>query len=476
MRGSHRGNHPSNTIHGLVIRALVCVVAAAAAALTPRQAAAQAGAPWVGFLGPGGGHIEVADAPALNPTAAITIEAWVNLLDTGGWGGGCPGIVGKGYVESYWLGICSGYPRFYTQGSGSAVDAGFALPVGAWNHLAVTYDGATVKFYINGGLASSTATGGGPLTTSTKPLMIGSDPDWLPTMKGYVDELRIWNVARSGSAIAAAMNTPITSPQAGLVAVWSMDGSPDATVGGFHGTIVGDVTFSSTVTPPSCPFAYFIPTSGHLPGVAPTQWRTYVSILNNQSSPASVTMFLLKRDHDNSSPASVFGTVLPHSTLEGQDVVLSLFGESNLAAALKVCSDTPVLVSSRTYNQSPTGTYGQGVPGFPANQAIADGGTAYLTGLQENAAARSNLGFVNTSLATVSVTVAYFAVDGTPIGTQVYSLPPQGYIQRTRAFRDVTGVDVAGGFVSITPSGGAIFAYASVIDATTGDPAYYNAE
>jgi hypothetical protein len=40
---------------------------------------------------------------------------------------------------------------------------------------------------------------------------------------GVLDEIRLWNVARSPEEIRAAMNTPLTGKEPGLVAYWDFD-------------------------------------------------------------------------------------------------------------------------------------------------------------------------------------------------------------------------------------------------------------
>ncbi len=45
---------------------------------------------------------------------------------------------------------------------------------------------------------------------------------------GLMDDVRIWNVARTASEIAANMNVELTGGEAGLVAYWKLDeGSGD---------------------------------------------------------------------------------------------------------------------------------------------------------------------------------------------------------------------------------------------------------
>jgi hypothetical protein len=108
------------------------------------------------------GYIRVADGPALNPTAAITIELWASVGDTGG---SCKSLVGKDYVHAYWVGICNRTLRSYLKGSPSLFDGG-TIPLGELTHIAVTFDGTTRRHYINGELVASKPETG-PLPTAT---------------------------------------------------------------------------------------------------------------------------------------------------------------------------------------------------------------------------------------------------------------------------------------------------------------------
>src|SRR5262249_25604503 len=87
-----------------------------------------------------------------------------------------------------------------------------ALPVNTWSHLAGTYDGATMKFYVNGVLVSSRAQSGA-VTASTGALSIGGDQithDSGPHYwAGLIDEVRIYNRALSATEVQTDMNTPV---------------------------------------------------------------------------------------------------------------------------------------------------------------------------------------------------------------------------------------------------------------------------
>jgi PKD repeat protein len=223
-------------------------------------------------------------------------------------------------------------------------------------------------------------------------------------------------------------------------------------------------------------YVYFVPAGAHAAGTNGTSWVTDMTLSNEGGSTATVSLLLLERDKENSNPAGIPVTVNAGAQLEILDVFLSRFGRDNVAAALRVCSNQPLLVMSRTYNQTAAGTFGQGIPGYPVAQAIASGERAKLTFLYEGAKFRTNIGFVNTTSGTVTVNVDFFNSSGAPLGTKPYTLRAYEYVQKTRIFTEVTGSEVVAGSAVIRPSGGGIFAYASLVDNATGDPTYMNAE
>ncbi|HVT61494.1 MAG TPA: LamG domain-containing protein [Thermoanaerobaculia bacterium] len=217
-------------------------------------AAAQDFGFWTKFNGDGtsdanNGVLSVLNSPALNPTTAITVEAWVSLETPFATGQHCRSLVGKNYTTSYWLGVCGSTVRFYSRGGSSFKDAG-TVPNGQWTHIAVTSDGSTQSHYINGELIQSFPVTGPP-TASTNPLEIGGDFSWVYSPKGGMTEVRLWNVARTVQQIRSTINVQLTSPQAGLVAVWSMGGANDA-LGGHNGTFAGTVFGASEPVIFSC--------------------------------------------------------------------------------------------------------------------------------------------------------------------------------------------------------------------------------
>jgi len=71
-----------------------------------------------------------------------------------------------------------------------------------WCHIACSYDGTTLKCYLNGEETDSTPMG--PITSSSTPVMIGSDGwgcDWI----GAIDDVRIYDHALSVPELMGAM-------------------------------------------------------------------------------------------------------------------------------------------------------------------------------------------------------------------------------------------------------------------------------
>jgi hypothetical protein len=82
------------------------------------------------------------------------------------------------------------------------------LGMNAWSHLASTYNGSTLRLYVNGVLVSSTAMSGS-LAASSGVLRIGGNGVWPEWFAGLIDEVRVYNRALSAAEIQSDMNTAV---------------------------------------------------------------------------------------------------------------------------------------------------------------------------------------------------------------------------------------------------------------------------
>ena len=67
-------------------------------------------------------------------------------------------------------------------------------PVNAWTHVALTYDGAKLRLYVNGTQVATTAASGA-VQSSSSPLWIGGNQPYGEYFQGLIDEVRVYNRA-----------------------------------------------------------------------------------------------------------------------------------------------------------------------------------------------------------------------------------------------------------------------------------------
>jgi hypothetical protein len=216
--------------------------------LLPAAAGAQPFGAWTIYSATQGNYWNIPSSPALNPTTAITIEAWVALSATNAQGQSCRSIIGKDYHTAWWVGVCGNTLRSYLKGDSSFRDGG-NVPNVQWTHIAVTYDGVNRYHYINGELVATFAETG-PLPTNSSNVRIASDVSWDYQPQGDLNEIRFWNVARTIDQIRGSINVPIATAQPGLVSVWPFGGPTDV-IGGHNGVAVGSIpalTFPVTLS------------------------------------------------------------------------------------------------------------------------------------------------------------------------------------------------------------------------------------
>jgi VCBS repeat-containing protein len=125
----------------------------------------------------------------------------------------------------------------------------------AWYHVAVTYDGSSYALYLDGVLeASGTLSGATPRSDSIQRPAIGSAVTATNQAAGFlngsVDEVRIWNVARTHAQVQSGRNRQITSAS-GLVARWSFNewGGPAFVFKSEPNSQIGTITGVATATP-----------------------------------------------------------------------------------------------------------------------------------------------------------------------------------------------------------------------------------
>ncbi|MCG6963181.1 MAG: PKD domain-containing protein, partial [Acidobacteria bacterium] len=241
---------------------------------------------------------------------------------------------------------------------------------------------------------------------------------------------------------------------------------------------MGTSAVSHQVTVVSAGNETWVPASAALSGYEGTNWRSDLEVHNPGGSQAAFSVALMERDSANLSPRTKAFTLEAGHSTRLVDVLGSAFQFSGAAALRLTPTSGRLMVTSRTYNDQPQGTYGQFIPGVPQGDAMLQGEVALLLGLAESSQYRTNLGLVNVSAVPITVVVELYLDDGTLLGTSSWPLEGYEFRQIDRVFTTVTPTTVAGGFLLATTAseGGRFFAYASVVDNRTGDPVYIPAQ
>ena len=196
----------------------------------------------------GSAYVEVPDAPALRLSNNFTIEAWVYLQD-----GSNETIIDKGPTYSYLFMIYpNGQPGLglYANFGGAhnwVYSSAVTLPINQWSHVAVTFTNAAngLKFWVNGNLVSQ-HTPAGALTSYTGAMNIGrQEPGGCNCnlLQSRLDEVRIWNSARSQAEIQSTMTKEIPGSTPGLVAYWDFNNGSGTSVTNRTSTTGIDGTF-----------------------------------------------------------------------------------------------------------------------------------------------------------------------------------------------------------------------------------------
>lgn len=104
----------------------------------------------------------------------------------------------------------------------------------AWVHLVTTYDASgQMVNYLNGeNVGEITVFPQTPIAANTEPFIIGLAPWDLYSYEyvGNLDEVRVWNVARTQTQIREDMFRPLTGMETGLVAYYNFDRDVDSVI------------------------------------------------------------------------------------------------------------------------------------------------------------------------------------------------------------------------------------------------------
>ncbi len=249
-------------------------------------------------------HVVVPDSLNLNPANGITVEAWVYLT---GKQGQNRDIISKDgeLTDRQFILTASNLDRFRAHvgvtGGLQFFDGQVPVQLNRWYHVAMTYDGASLKLYVNGELDGSIPVTG-PIVSTTEPVRIGGGAPSGRTplhFPGLIDEAVIFNRALSACEVAVNALVPCDTTPPEITPTVTGDL-------GNNGWYRSNVTVSWSVTDPESPVTS---TSGCgttiLTGDTPGTTLTCTATSAGGTDSDSVTVKIDKTDPLISSSRSV---------------------------------------------------------------------------------------------------------------------------------------------------------------------------
>ena len=412
------------------------------------------------FSGSSSAYARIPDAPALNITNTITLEAWIYPT---AWGSSTTTgtIISKegnnrGYVlrtgSSGRLSFAFGTTALFQE---IATVSPHPLVLNQWQHIAATYDGTTMKLYRNG-VEVATKAQTGAMALSTNPLEIGRSPQSTTRyFTGRIDEARVFNVALNAATIQSWYNKTINNTHgnyANLVGYYECDSTANATA--ITGTVgsAGIVASATYVTNCVSPF---------------------ISNSSVITAPSSVTAIHPIPQYNTVMYPVVPGDTLAQilridvkSTLGGNlsQVVVSTNGSTNpsdISRARLWYTGTSTTFSTATPFGTPV-LNPNGTITFTGSQAISCGSTYYLWLTYDINPSATYGNVVDAEL--VNCTVERLVIPSTvsaPVGNRPIVNPCTFHILQ---IRDTWGDTWQGTYISVLKNNDTIFSNISVLE------------
>jgi hypothetical protein len=167
-------------------------------------------------------YVRIPNSSAIDRSFPISVSAWVKPEVNGGWQSVVTKLVAEGTHGSPFsayditlLHDSTGFkPWFAVTGSGGNrvyATSQAAYSYSSWRHIVGTYDGSTVRLYVDGAQAA-TASLSSAIAQYAQPLYLGVNGARNDQFKGVMDDVRVYARVLSSSEIQALFNaeTPIT--------------------------------------------------------------------------------------------------------------------------------------------------------------------------------------------------------------------------------------------------------------------------
>lgn len=295
-------------------------------------------------------YLSIADGSqtGLDVTSNFSIEAWVKPESLPS-SGSAPVIAGK------WQGSDRGYVLFIWNDNGthkiviefndssaarSKWYTTYTLSTSSWTHIAASVTAGTpsASMYINGSAVSLTSieTSATSVKNTATPFAIGALGDGTEFFDGLIDEVRVWNYARTGTEIADDRLRELNGNETGLVGYWKLNNS------------LGDTTANGNT----------LSNNGSAIHSTDNPFNAFAESLKvRKSANESVTSSTVLQNDDNlklslleNKTYIIDGVLFASSTSAVPDITIAFFAPSNSTLVIGYTNDIneAILVSGAT--------------------------------------------------------------------------------------------------------------------------------
>jgi len=208
-------------------------------------------------------YVLISDNNQLDLTTNYTIEAWI-FPEEFSWLGGIISKYQSSAANGYLLRLTDQAPYTGLSFDEATTSTGI-LNANQWYHIAAVKNQNNRKLYINGAEYNLSGTSLN-VTSNNNPLRIGSDYS-SRFFSGRIDEVRLWNIARTSEEVNQFIDQNLIGNEDGLVAYYTFDegsgdtlfdhsnnnhhgllrGSPSWVDGHSLSGILGDINFDESI-------------------------------------------------------------------------------------------------------------------------------------------------------------------------------------------------------------------------------------
>jgi Concanavalin A-like lectin/glucanases superfamily len=144
-------------------------------------------------------------------------------------------IIARGNYENTWdLRLTNNIPQFWSHG-GQVLEGPSAIPLNEWTHLAISFDGAAKRIYVNG-IEAASRDESRTLVYDPAPVPVTIGSDWSENegsalFNGRVDEVALYNRALTPDEVLSIYNADFLGKNFSQPYFTSPDQLPDAPLG-----------------------------------------------------------------------------------------------------------------------------------------------------------------------------------------------------------------------------------------------------